>query len=88
MRYLVSVTQQIGNYWAKEMGLQRNSYKVITDSDQLRGRRINMSEVVFVGGQPFDWPESVIHTVAQSRKYSKLVVEVESVLRRPGAYDI
>ena len=55
---LVAPTNQIANYWAKEMGLRY--YKVITDYNQIKGLVLKDFRVIFVEEEPFDYPEQTL----------------------------
>jgi len=53
--YLVASTQQIGNYWGKQLGLSK--FIVISKPESVRGRRLNRNRVIVVEGENFDYPD-------------------------------
>ena len=49
MKFLIACSHQQAEYHAKALGLERNEYRVITHSDQLRGLRFNSKDIIKVG---------------------------------------
>jgi len=59
MKYLIVPSKQIGDYWARELGLNKKEYFCITKTEDIRGRFNNelKSNIYFIKGEIFDYPE-------------------------------
>lgn len=58
MKYLIAPTQQIGEYWAKNMKLLKTQYRIISYIEQLAGMIFTKKDdILYIEGEQFEFAE-------------------------------
>ena len=63
------------------MDLKRNEFHVITEINQIRGKRFNESEIIYIDGKKFDYPLSACDRKTID-KYRNLIFEMNCRVRK------
>jgi len=69
MKYLIAPTHQIGQYWARQLDLKKNEYKIISDSKQIRGIQLAENNTILINGSDFDSPEASLRTLTERLRW-------------------